>query len=791
MSRFHAFLCNLLPVQKNKVVLYSAAERYGDNMRYIAEELQRCGGCRVVWVSEEKKLHTPAGIRNVCGRYAMRQELSTAHVIVADDRLIKYWSKGFVKKPGQVYIHARYGSFGIAKKEADIHSITTKEITRQISDSKNLDYLVSNSKFCTNAYRGNYLFCGEYLEYGTPRNDILLQSERSETIRVIKNKYIIPSNARIALYAPARRPWQGARFPKPDYEGILSSLRRRFGGEWVLLLRRHPLLSATKMRWLLPKNMPTVIDAWDYPDTAELLAAADVMIGDYSGCTFDFLLTGRPTFLYTPDADKYEKYIGFYEYPESVPLSQAADNESLLTNIEDFDAAVFSARVSAYLEHCGNAAVGHASSRLCRHILKQVHTPLPPFAPVRRQILKDFIYHEEKTTARCREIYIFGIKANSYTNNADLYSDLPVQKNKILFRTNNRMSYNCNTKYIAQEIIRRNLPYDLVWLVNPNILHYVKDIPPQIRLVMQNSQEAFYEWATAKVWVETNLVSKYIHQGFSKKSNQFWIMTWHAPIDMKEVSKKRGEKLKLWDDIRKVSKFPNYYISGSAFETKHREKMFYAKGRVLQVGHPRNDILMNGNHTLIRRVVCKKIGVPVHKKILLYAPTFREKQHTDCYITNYCDILQACTKKFGGEWVVALRLHYNTSVFWENDIQKLGVYVDVSEYPDMQELLIASDVLITDYSSSVFDFLLLNRPAFLYTSDRERYARETGFVLPPEDTPFPVATDLETLSANITSFDEFVYHQRCEKFRQDKGFMEDGHASERLVDLIEKLAPID
>ena len=153
MLNLYTLFCNLLSVRQNKIVLYAVAERYGDNMRYVAEELLRRGECEVVWVSEKKKVYTPKGIRSVCGRYAMRRELSTAHVIISDGRLIKYWAKGFLKKPGQVYIHARYGSFELAKEELDKHNATIRTLREAGQDSERLDFLVSNCTWHTNSYR--------------------------------------------------------------------------------------------------------------------------------------------------------------------------------------------------------------------------------------------------------------------------------------------------------------------------------------------------------------------------------------------------------------------------------------------------------------------------------------------------------------------------------------------------------------------------------------------------------------------------------------------------------------
>ena len=123
-------------------------------------------------------------------------------------------------------------------------------------------------------------------------------------------------------------------------------------------------------------------------------------------------------------------------------------------------------------------------------------------------------------------------------------------------------------------------------------------------------------------------------------------------------------------------------------------------------------------------------------------------------------------------------------------IPSVAGIVDATQYVDMQELLAASDCLITDYSSCAFDFMLTRRPVFLFATDVQQYDMERGFYYPLEATPFPVAHNSEELMRRIDEFDMDVYAARIEAFLQGKGCMEDGHASERVVKLIEQIAGI-
>ena len=113
-----------------------------------------------------------------------------------------------------------------------------------------------------------------------------------------------------------------------------------------------------------------------------------------------------------------------------------------------------------------------------------------------------------------------------------------------------------------------------------------------------------------------------------------------------------------------------------------------------------------------------------------------------------------------------------------------GDVEDVTDYPDIQELLAGADVVISDYSSCIFDFALSRRPAFLYAPDREKYETERGFYYPLSETPFPVVEGPDELAAAIKYFDEDEYAESLEEFFAAKGNADDGRAASRAADII-------
>lgn len=209
--------------------------------------------------------------------------------------------------------------------------------------------------------------------------------------------------------------------------------------------------------------------------------------------------------------------------------------------------------------------------------------------------------------------------------------------------------------------------------------------------------------------------------------------------------------------------------------------------KVEEIGHPRNDIFFKNNLNKIREKVFKIYNIPSDKKIVLYLPSFREDESLEYYDINYKTQINALKNKYGSDYIFLVRLHPRITKYSSVFSEQNPDIINACEYPDIQELLVAGDVMISDYSSCMFDFMLSGKPVFIYANDINSYSRERGFYYPLESTPFPIAQNNEELAQNILNFDNEQYIQKVENFLVDKGCKEDGHASERVVDLIEEL----
>lgn len=361
---------------------------------------------------------------------------------------------------------------------------------------------------------------------------------------------------------------------------------------------------------------------------------------------------------------------------------------------------------------------------------------------------------------------------------AFLFNLLPVKKGKIVFK-NFAKGYGCNPKYIAEEILRQNLPYELVFVSKKN-----NGFPEKIEVVTSKIG-TYYALSTANVIVANSRIGNYFLKGFKKKKNQLYIQTWHGSLGIKKME---GDCENLSSSYLKQAKADSQNIdcllSNSKWLTTAFNSSFFYDGKIVETGNARNDIFFSNNQKTKEKVY-KYFNLKKDVKICLYAPTFRDDKNLDCYALDYEELLKTLESKFGCGWVIISRLHPNISKF-QNIIPEIrGVY-DGGKYPDIQELLFSADTMITDYSSCIFDFMLSIKPAFVFATDIKKYNTDRGFYYPLETTPFPIAVNNEELVQNIAEFKQKPYQDAVKKFIKDKGCADKGDAAKQCVNLIKK-----
>lgn len=371
----------------------------------------------------------------------------------------------------------------------------------------------------------------------------------------------------------------------------------------------------------------------------------------------------------------------------------------------------------------------------------------------------------------------------------------PVKKGKIVFTTfEGDGGFCCNPRYIAEELLHRQRSdrderYELIWLVND----MKREFPAGIQKVKNTFLNRAYHLATAQVWVDNSRKA----YGTAKRKNQLYIQTWHAALEFKAVGMFRG---KLFPRIaylvsRYDSRLADYVLSNSEWCTQRYPKMLLYDGKILKTGSPRCDIFTT-KRTELYRSIRERYGIPSDGKVVMFAPTFRgggQKGKRQIYseepTLDFEMLSNTLHEKFGGTWYIFLRLHPQLAAQMEGiPLKNQSEYmVDVSQADDMNEVLAAADVFVTDYSSSAFDAVNMRIPVFLYADDLKEYVEDRGELMwDMKKLPFGVAETNEELREIIRGFEQKGYEDAVGEFLAECGVVEDGKASARVADVIEE-----
>lgn len=360
------------------------------------------------------------------------------------------------------------------------------------------------------------------------------------------------------------------------------------------------------------------------------------------------------------------------------------------------------------------------------------------------------------------------------------FRQLPVLDRTIFFESHRGLSYSGNPKAIS-EAVQRLLPEArCVWSFVDTSL----ETPAGIIKVKKGSPDYYRYHSRAKVLVHNGEFG----QQLPIRREQVYINTQHGtPLKLmgSDIARKRGKD--VGKEYSRTNRW-SWLVSPNRYSTEIFTRVFDYQGPVLEVGYPRNDIFYNRNDPNSISSIKAKYGVPEDRRVLLYAPTWRDVAgaRVERGFALKLD-LSRLYDRFGRSHVLLLRLHHLIASKLElsGDLANFAFDVSSAEF-DAQELMLISDALITDYSSMMFDYANLKRPMIFYAYDLDEYENDIrGMYFSLEaEAPGPVVRDMDGILEAISNLQESqaVDESKRERFLRKFCANENGRASEQVVE---------
>ena len=335
-------------------------------------------------------------------------------------------------------------------------------------------------------------------------------------------------------------------------------------------------------------------------------------------------------------------------------------------------------------------------------------------------------------------------------------------ENKAVFESFSGQSYSDNPRVISELLHTLSPETEIVWLFkNPEEKRNI--VPSYVRVEKRCTKNMIREYSTAKIWVNNFCVQEFMCKG----KKQVYVQTWHGDRPFKKVIYE-SKKLNFRKNEVRENKICDLCVAGSEIGAEVYRKAFLYKGRILNIGTPRADILVNGDRDR-EKYIREKLGISQDSKILLYAPTFRDNKGLNSNqkidVLNFGKLIKELQSKDNSSWYCLIRVHPSLNIKDINlDDSKI---INVSNYEDMADLMLVSDMLITDYSSSAGDFILRNKPVILYQYDLSEYEkedRELHFKM--EETPFWSVQTEEDLIDLIKQINDNMVEENCRAIKE-------------------------
>jgi CDP-glycerol glycerophosphotransferase len=562
------------------------------------------------------------------------------------------------------------------------------------------------------------------------------------------------------------------RYRELVYHPELHAIAERNGMEVVFCL--HPNMQTfTKYFTDAPVKLINQGDV----DVQRLLKESTLMITDYSSVGFDFSFLNKPIIYYQFDRNRFiGKRRSHLDLDNDLPGAIVRDADHLLDALRKYENQSFT--MPAEFQERSRKFLKYNDLKSSERIYNVINT-----AEVKKPLT-------EKISENPLATALF----NRYRRSKWYYPSMkwfyaaakwvvPMDRNMILFESGIGKQYADSPRYIYEEIVNERLPFKKIWVYNQTMP--VRD--DDTKQIKRLSPQYFYYLAKSGYWVNNQNFPTYI----KKRKGTTYLQTWHGTPLKKmlfDIENIQGRSDDYLDRVHGATQQWDYLVSPSSYATKAFKSAFRYKGNMLEVGYPRNDLFYKPSQDDLAEKVKNRLGIPKDKKVILYAPTFRDNETTgkNKFVFDIKMDLQQMKERLGDEYIILLRMH----VVISNKLtipEELRTFVyNVSKYPEIQELSLISDILITDYSSVMFDFANTGQPILYFTYDFEEYKNNIrGFYMDfEEEAPGPFVYDTQEIIEAVENIGRVKhdYRDKYQAFLEKYCYLEDGQASKRIVD---------
>ena len=363
---------------------------------------------------------------------------------------------------------------------------------------------------------------------------------------------------------------------------------------------------------------------------------------------------------------------------------------------------------------------------------------------------------------------------------------LPKKKNRIIFESFLGKQYSDNPRALYEYMLKEyGDKYELIWSVDKRYIQLFEE--KEVPYFKRFSLKWLIAMNTAGIWISNSRLPLWI----PKPKKTTYLQTWHGTplkrlaLDMDEVHMPGTDTERYKKNFTTESSKWDYLVSPNHYSTEIFKRAFNFNKTVLETGYPRNDYLVNYNDEDYIHKLKVDLGIQRNKKIILYAPTWRDNEFyaRGRYKFDIQLDLDRMRNQLGEDYIILLRMHY---LIAENiNVEKYeGFVIDFSSYEDIRDLYLVSDILMTDYSSVFFDYAILNRPMLFFTYDLESY-RDTlrGFYFDFEkDAPGPLLYNTDEIIEAIQNIDQDQFYDSRQNFRKRFCKLENGQASKNVIE---------